>query len=182
QAFPPGVGLPGRVWASHALAWIGDVQGEAPFPRKQIAAHCGLHGAVGFPIWDGENAQGVLEFFSRAIREPDNSLMEMMTSVGIHIGQFVQRKLAELRVRLEETKLAALLEASSDAVLLSNLECAIIQVNSQLERLFGYSRHELFGQPVELLMPERFRSNHRQHRAAYAVHPRARPMGAGLEL
>jgi PAS domain S-box-containing protein len=182
QAFPPGVDLPGRVWASHALAWIGDVQGEAPFPRKQMAAHCGLRGAVGFPIWDGVTAQGVLEFFSRDIREPDNGLIEMMTSIGIQIGQFVQRKLAELRVRLEETKLAALLEASSDAVLISNLEGNIVQVNSQIERLFGYSRHELFGQPVELLMPERFRSKHLQHRAAYAVHPRPRPMGAGLEL
>jgi PAS domain S-box-containing protein len=182
QAVPPGVDLPGRVWASHALAWIGDVQGSAPFPRKQMAAHGGLHGAVGVPIWDGVHTQGVLEFFSRAIREPDNRLIELMTSIGIQIGQFIQRKLAELRVRLEETKLAALLEASSDAVLLSNLDGQIVQVNSQLERVFGYSRHELFGQPVEMLMPERFRSQHIQQRAAYAVHPRARPMGAGLEL
>ncbi len=55
-------------------------------------------------------------------------------------------------------------------------------VNSQTELLFGYGRDELIGQPVETLVPERFRAGHRDHRGGYFADPRTRPMGAGLEL
>src|SRR5204862_2583558 len=55
-------------------------------------------------------------------------------------------------------------------------------VNSQTERLFGYSREELLGKPVEMLVPERFRGKHPAHRSGYFHEPRVRGMGAGLEL
>jgi len=55
-------------------------------------------------------------------------------------------------------------------------------VNSQTEKLFGYHREELLGQPVEVLVPERFWSQHRHHRSAYSAHSQFRPMGVGLEL
>ena len=58
----------------------------------------------------------------------------------------------------------------------------IVLVNAQTERLFGYSRDELLGKPVELLVPERFRGAHTGHRARFFTAPSARPMGAGLEL
>jgi PAS domain S-box-containing protein len=51
-----------------------------------------------------------------------------------------------------------------------------------VEKVFGYSRAELLGQPVETLIPERFRSTHPNHRTRYGAHRTARPMGAGLEL
>jgi protein-histidine pros-kinase len=59
---------------------------------------------------------------------------------------------------------------------------AITLVNAQTERLFGYPRDELIGEPVEKLLPERFRLVHQEHRAAYRADPRPRLMGAGLEL
>jgi PAS domain S-box-containing protein len=55
-------------------------------------------------------------------------------------------------------------------------------VNAQTEKLFGYPREELLGQPVEILLPERFRDAHEKHRGAYFAELQARPMGAGLEL
>jgi protein-histidine pros-kinase len=55
-------------------------------------------------------------------------------------------------------------------------------VNSQTETLFGYSRDELLGQPMELLLPERFRAGHQAHRDGYFTEPRVRPMRAGQEL
>jgi PAS domain S-box-containing protein len=55
-------------------------------------------------------------------------------------------------------------------------------VNSQTEILFGYGRQELLGQPVEMLIPARFNSQHAAHRAAFFAEPRVRPMGVGLEL
>lgn len=74
------------------------------------------------------------------------------------------------------------MEAAPDAVVIGNQEGKIVQVNSQTERLFGYVRDELLGQPVEMLMPERYRRQHAEHRAAYVARPSTRPMGTGLDL
>ena len=81
----------------------------------------------------------------------------------------------------EET-FRGLLEAAPDAFLLVDEAGAIVLVNSQTERMFGYPRDELLGQPVEVLVPQRFRGNHPGHRAGYAREPHVRPMGAGREL
>jgi len=58
----------------------------------------------------------------------------------------------------------------------------ILQVNAQMLRLFGYTREELYGRPLEILLPERFRKIHAQHRTGYISDPHVRSMGAGLEL
>ena len=74
------------------------------------------------------------------------------------------------------------LETLPDAILAVDREGVILQVNSQVERLFGYSRGQLMGKRVEMLVPERFRGQHTGHREDFAVHPKTRRMGAGLEL
>ena len=76
----------------------------------------------------------------------------------------------------------AFLEAAPDAVVIIGPDGHIAFVNAQTERLFGFSREELLGQPVECLLPDRFRRAHTGHRESYRSDPRTRPMGAGLEL
>ena len=73
-------------------------------------------------------------------------------------------------------------EFAPDAMVLADQGGRITLANSQTEKMFGYRREELIGQPVEKLMPERFRTGHVEHRSRYNAAPHTRPMGAGLEL
>ncbi len=75
-----------------------------------------------------------------------------------------------------------LIECLPDAILVADDRGRICEVNPQAEQIFGYSRAELIGQPIEMLIPERYRPGHARHRASYHAEPRMRPMGAGLEL
>jgi len=85
--------------------------------------------------------------------------------------------------RLEPASLfEKLFEFSPDAVVVLDQTGSIVRANAQTEQMFGYARQEMIGQSVEILMPERFRSIHPQHRADYNVQPHRRPMGAGLDL
>ncbi len=76
----------------------------------------------------------------------------------------------------------SILEAIPDAVVAVNQQGVIIQVNSQTEALFGYTRNELIGQRVEMLVPERQRSQHHVHRDHFHEQPKIRRMGSGLDL
>jgi serine phosphatase RsbU (regulator of sigma subunit)/putative methionine-R-sulfoxide reductase with GAF domain len=107
RTFSPGVDMPGRVWAGAEPVWVPDVTAAVDLSRRQVAAQCGLHGAVGFPIRDGQ-VQGVLEFYSREMRQPDDDLIQMMSSIGSEITQFIERRQAqgELQRQAEDRRIA----------------------------------------------------------------------------
>lgn len=76
----------------------------------------------------------------------------------------------------------ALLEAAPDAMVIVDGTGTIQLVNAQTETMFGHAREELLGRNVDILVPERFRGQHRQHRRDYSANGQVRPMGAGLDL
>jgi protein-histidine pros-kinase len=78
--------------------------------------------------------------------------------------------------------LGSMVEAIPDASLIVNEQGKILFVNHQVQELFGYEREELLELIVEQLIPERFRNKHTQERKNFALNPRTRPMGIGLEL
>jgi len=76
----------------------------------------------------------------------------------------------------------SILEAIPDALVAVNQQGVIVQVNSQTEAMFAYTREELIGQKIEMLVPERQRPQHHQHREQFHVRPKIRRMGSGLDL
>ena len=88
---------------------------------------------------------------------------------------------SEMLVESEAT-IRALFEHASQGILMADRQGLIVQANEMIEELFGYTRAELQGQPVEMLLPQRFRSEHVHHRASYVAAPRPRPMGLSQEL
>jgi PAS domain S-box-containing protein len=85
------------------------------------------------------------------------------------------------RKHLEE-RFRRVVEAAPNAMVMINVRGQIEMVNAQTERVFGYSRAEMLGQPVEMLVPDRFRHHHPGLRQAFYTDTRARPMGAGRDL
>jgi PAS domain S-box-containing protein len=107
------------------------------------------------------------------------SLSPIQTESGLLVSSAIRdvtkRKKAEQRFR-------GVLESAPDAIVIVNRVGDIVLINSQTERIFGHSREELLGRKVELLIPERFREKHPAHRGSFTAEPRARSMGASLEL
>ncbi len=81
-----------------------------------------------------------------------------------------------------DARFRGLMEAAPDAMVCVDAEGRIALVNAQTERLFGYRRDELIGQPVEILVPDQVRDLPPGHRAGYVADPQPRPMGAGMQL
>ena len=106
----------------------------------------------------------------------------------LHYRDVEREKAAEESRRLfhqiqqAEEKFRTILEAAPDAIVIVDEEGRIVLVNAQTEVLFGYNREELTNQPVEQLIPPRFRDRHPQHRRQFSTAPRVRPMGIDLEL
>jgi PAS domain S-box-containing protein len=112
------------------------------------------------------------------IRDATGSLIGIST-VGRDIGM---QKAAEEDLRRSEATSRAFLESASESIVITNAAGAILRVNAKTEKMFGYERAELIGQPVEVLIPRRARETHVAHRAGYMAAPRVRSMGRGLDL
>ncbi|MEK7841433.1 MAG: EAL domain-containing protein, partial [Deltaproteobacteria bacterium] len=129
--FVSGVGLPGRVWASGKPEWSIDVTLDANFPRAPYAVKAGLHGAFGFPIMFEDGVLGIIEFFSREIRQVDEELLDMFASIGSQIGQFMERKRAEEEIENSLSLLRATLESTADGILVVNNDGKMVGLNQK---------------------------------------------------
>lgn len=101
-----GIGLPGRVWDSGRPLWLLDVTEDPNYPRAPLAAEIGLHAAVGIPVLANGDGIGVVEFYTSALREPDDELIEMMHTLSTQLGIFLERKRAERRLTETAAELA----------------------------------------------------------------------------
>ncbi len=139
-------------------------------------------GAVGYLV-KGVLADEIVDAIRRAARGQASLSVPMTTGVIEQlVGDIAERRQAEDVLRRSETQFRDLLESAPDAAVIVDDRGRIVLVNGQAERMFGYTRDQLLGRPVETLLPERVHGRHEGHRDGYLEDPRTRPMGVGLEL
>jgi PAS domain S-box-containing protein len=131
-----------------------------------------------------EEAEAILREMARALTlESDDTVSRVAAGTPVQsVDAFALAPRPKIAQRWGEQTFRALVEAAPDAVLMIDEEGAIVLVNERTERLFGYRRDELVGHSIELLVPERFRKAHPEHRKRFFAQGSSRPMGSGLEL
>jgi len=155
---------------------------ETQFPQSVESVDEALHRDH---YWEGEvihkakNGDRITVASRRVLQLDANGIPTAIFEIN---NDVTARKKAEEALRQSEQRLRSLFEFSPDAIVVSDRNGKIVEVNAQVGKFFGYTRAELVGQFIEVLIPERFRAAHPKHRSDYANQPRVRSMGAGLEL
>ena len=151
QVYRRGEGLAGRVWeAGNAIA-MPDLAGDSS-PRAAAAMAAGLHGIVGFPVRSGRRVVGMISLHTWAPRELDEGLVAVMNDVGSQIGEFVERKHAELALQESEKRMRSVLDNVSDGLATIDQTGIIESTNPAVGKLFGYSDQELTGEQASILI------------------------------
>src|SRR5713226_4300338 len=132
--------------------------------------------------------EGFVTDYPLTIRHAGGRLTDVLYNASVYkdargnvLGVFAAARDITGRKKAEE-RFRAVIEAAPDAMVIVNRDGRIVLVNAQTQKLFGYGRQELLDQPVEMLVPQRFRGAHPGHRTGFFAKPTARGMGAGLDL
>jgi PAS domain S-box-containing protein len=155
---------------------------EMLVPERFRRRHTGLRGSFSSgprlrPMEEGRDLYGL---------RADGSEFPLaigLNPIATEAGTMVLSTIIDIseRQRLED-RFRQAVEASPNAMVMTNAEARIEMVNTQAELMFGYTREELLGRPIEMLVPERFREHHPELRAVFVADPSPRPMGAGRDL
>jgi PAS domain S-box-containing protein len=182
RTFDRGIGLPGRVWNSGQVAWIADVTKDGNFPRAPIAVRDRLRAGFGFPIKIANDVVGIIECFSREVREPDDDFLRMMADIGDQVGRFIERKRSENDIAVLNQRLRALLDTAADGIISIDDRGIIQTVNAAAERIFGYGADEIIGRNVAVLMPDPYLRDHDSYLRNYLRTAVRKIIGIGREV
>ncbi|MGQ0521867.1 MAG: PAS domain S-box protein [Actinomycetota bacterium] len=178
-----GKGLPGRVLATGAPAWIPRLKDDENFPRLDWTVEAGLCAGYAFPVLAGERVVGVLEFFSATAGEPDRSVVEVMGQVGTQMGRVVERAATAAALQDSEERMRLVVETAGDAFVGIDRDGTILAWNAAAEALFGWPREEAIGRRLtETIIPPRYRAAHGEGLARYLASGESTVLGRRVEL
>jgi len=143
----PGFGLTGICWQTGEPLWVADASLDPRALLRGMTPELSLRGAFHFPVKSGGKLIGVLSFNSRERREPDERLLSMILAIGSQIGQFLERKHAEDRLRESEARFRTVVESAAEGILVYDRDGNIVSVNGAAERILGLPKEKLVGAP-----------------------------------
>ncbi len=147
--FVPGVGLPGRVWASKQPAWIENVARDVNFPRAPAARQAGLKAGLAIPVLADGQVVAVLEFFLLQERSADERLLQLIGSIATQLGTVTRRKQAEEELRRSQRRYETLVNSVEGIVWEADARSfAFTFVSRQAERLLGYPVQRWLREPT----------------------------------
>jgi PAS domain S-box-containing protein len=193
---PPVAGTFHRIAIERKLLRFFSRAGE-PADLALPSYHPPVHSFLGMPIHTGTRTYGLIYVADKLsgvefTLEDERLLATIAAKLAIAYEnilryQDIQEQTVKLEREVEQRKQAEerfrlLVETAPTGILICDSQGRITEANAQLQRMFGYSREELIGQPVEMLIPEQHRGTHVGHRTTYVNSPQARPMGLGMDL
>lgn len=161
---------------------IDDIRADTPYVPPAKLLNNGVVSSITVPVPSESVPFGVLGAYSSVKHLFTEDEINFVLAVANVLAGVVQRARYEEELRRSETYFRGLLESAPDGMAIVDGEGKIVLANLQAEKLFGYSRSELIGQRIEVLVPSRYRGNHERHRTTFFSEARTRPMGVGLEL
>ncbi|HEY1186145.1 MAG TPA: PAS domain S-box protein [Gemmata sp.] len=182
RTFAPGVGLPGRVWASNRPHVIPDLAADPEFLRQKAAIEHGLRTGIAVPVVVGGRIVGVFVFLTRQTNPPAPEDLALLEELASKFGLWVERKRTETALAESEARFRAVFDASPSGLVLVGRDGRIALANELTHQLFGWEKDETTGAPIERFVPDRYQSRHTADRGAFSAAPQARAMGAAAEL
>lgn len=152
-------GLIHRVRTSRQVIWVEDLSLSQKLLCASVASRAGLRSGLAVPIRLGDQLHGVMELFRCQTAPEDRPLMETLDLIGGALARFIERR----RAQNEQIRLAEILDAALDFVgIVADESGTVLSVNRAIERVLGYSREDVLGRPLRMLIPE-YRRHLREH-------------------
>jgi PAS domain S-box-containing protein len=141
-------GVPGQVWSKGIPLWISDIRQEAPLPRTQLAINHNLFSVFAFRVDCNEEPVAIIEFAGSKVSEPDETLLQALNTMGAQIGQFIQRRQAEVERERLSNDVALLLESTGEGIYGMDLLGHCTFINKAGCEMIGYSVGEVLGKEM----------------------------------
>lgn len=159
--FRPGEPLLGMVWQDGKSRWADELHLDVrSFLRADAAMAASLRAALVVPVCSNGRVLAVLEFLTREQAPQRAGVHELIDAAAAQLSSLMAQKEAEARLRRSEARFRAVAETATDAIVSVDNAGTIIYVNPGAAQLFGYDRADMMGEPVTMLIPDRFRADH----------------------
>ena len=158
SSYARGSGMPGRVWASGEPSWQANISGLDDFTCE--ATEEGLRAGYWAPLSAGDTVLGVLGLFSRDTRLADEHMLQALTTIVPVAAQLMNRKRLEEATAEKAARHSWITHTTNQAIITIDEQGRMVELNPAVEEIFGYTRGEMLGQPLTMLMPENQRQVH----------------------
>lgn len=141
--FSAGSGIPGRVLIQNNPIWIDSIDQLPVSERRDAAVKSGLKTGIAFPIRVGRSVVGVIECYSKEVRQRDEQFIQVITQIGTQLGRVIEREQSEKALRQSEARFRTIFEGAALGIELIDLDGHILESNAAAAEMVGYTIQEL---------------------------------------